>query len=106
MVIKLVIKHKDGSIYWTEHFNDREACDAWLKEERTRPYWDPKFKVEIEDNSEAQKKEQEEAFDRMKGRASARESAILELKELRKKKTRNAAENQAILEKVLDLLEI
>lgn len=47
-MIKLTIKSHDGTVYWIEHFNDQAACDAWLKEEKTRPYWNPAFTVETE----------------------------------------------------------
>lgn len=37
---KLVINNADGSHYWTEHFNSQDEANAWLAEEKTRPYWD------------------------------------------------------------------
>jgi hypothetical protein len=42
-MITLTIKKSDGSIYWTEYFNDIDSCNAWLEEEKTRPYWDESF---------------------------------------------------------------
>lgn len=38
-MVTLTIKKADGSTYWTEYFNDQAACDKWLNEEMTRPYW-------------------------------------------------------------------
>lgn len=53
-MIKLKILHKDGSEYWTAGFNNLVDCNAWLEEEKTRPYWNPDFVIELEgeDNQE------------------------------------------------------
>lgn len=48
-MIKLVIKNKDGSVYWTEHFNNHGDCDQWLNEEKTRKYWKKEFTTEVVD---------------------------------------------------------
>jgi hypothetical protein len=42
-MIKLEIKKPDGSIYWTEHFNNQADGDKWLAEEKTRKYWDVNY---------------------------------------------------------------
>ena len=42
-MITLTIKKADGSLYWTEYFNDQNSCDAWLASEKTRPYWDKNY---------------------------------------------------------------
>lgn len=41
-MIILTITRSDGSLYWVEHFNSIEAGQAWLSEEKTRPYWNKK----------------------------------------------------------------
>ncbi len=50
-MIKLIISRIDSSIYWTEYFNDVNACDRWLSAEKTRPYWDSSYSMSIEDDS-------------------------------------------------------
>lgn len=47
----LTIFRADGSVYWTEYFNDRASAQAWLAEEQTRPYWDPGFTYTITEPS-------------------------------------------------------
>lgn len=48
-MIVLTILRADGSIYWTERFNDQSSAQAWLAEEQTRSYWDPTFTHSIVD---------------------------------------------------------
>ena len=49
---KLEILNPDGSVYWTEHFNDEASANAWLTEEQTRPYWNSEFTHTLSDVSE------------------------------------------------------
>lgn len=48
--IKLTIKKEDGSIYWIENFKDHQACNIWLTEEQTRPYWNDNYTTETEES--------------------------------------------------------
>lgn len=48
MNVKLIIKNADGSPYWKENFDSQEKCDAWLDEEKTRPYWKSDHIIETE----------------------------------------------------------
>lgn len=52
-MITLTILHADGSLYWTEYFNDAASAQAWLETEQTRPYWDATFTSKIVDNTPA-----------------------------------------------------
>lgn len=45
----LNIYNEDGSLYWKEHFNDEKDLEKWLEEEKTRPYWNQKFKIDIQE---------------------------------------------------------
>lgn len=47
----LNIYNEDGSLYWKEHFNDEKDLEKWLEEEKTRPYWNQKFKIDIQEIS-------------------------------------------------------
>jgi hypothetical protein len=44
---RIKIKYPNGSLYWVDHFNSIEILEKWLEEERTRPYWDETWIVEI-----------------------------------------------------------
>lgn len=46
---KLEIKKRNGEIYWKEYFRNRKALDTWLKEEKTRKYWDASYSENIEE---------------------------------------------------------
>lgn len=46
---RLTIYRQDGSAYWVEHANTREALEHWLAEEQMRPYWDPSYTHVIEE---------------------------------------------------------
>jgi len=105
MVI-ILIKNVDGSTYWTERFNSRADCDAWLSEEKTRPYWKKDFTVEIDDKEKETLEEQKRNLEKIQARTKKAQEARLEVKELRKKKGRTAAENAALLDKLLDALGI
>lgn len=48
-MIILNIYNPDSSLYWKEHFNNKEELNKWLEEEQTRPYWNSKFTYLIED---------------------------------------------------------
>lgn len=39
------IMRNDGTLYWTESFNDLPSAQEWVTEEMTRPYWDPTYVV-------------------------------------------------------------
>lgn len=43
----LTIKRIDGSIYWTEYFNDHSLAKTWLSAEMSRPYWDKTYTYTI-----------------------------------------------------------
>lgn len=47
MIYKLVIKRANGTVYWAEQFNSQAELNKWLAEEKTRPYWDAAWSVEI-----------------------------------------------------------
>jgi hypothetical protein len=47
-VITLTIFRKDGTVYWTENFNDTASAQAWITEEQTRPYWDQAWTYTIQ----------------------------------------------------------
>jgi len=48
-MIKLTIKKSEESLYWTECFNDRESAERWLREERSRPYWQDTYTWKLDD---------------------------------------------------------
>lgn len=50
-MVKIVITQRNGSTI-NNHFDDRAACDKWLAEEMTRPYWQVDSVVEVFDNTE------------------------------------------------------
>lgn len=56
---KLEIKNPDGSIYWTEHFNNLEMAEKWIDEEKTRPYWKAEFSYSIIDEGLREKTQEE-----------------------------------------------
>lgn len=99
-MVKIVITRKDGSVYWTEAFNSMQEATAWVDEERTRPYWDPDFVVDIQDGTA----EAEEQMRKARETEIARLSKGDEIKTLVKKKNRNVAEANAIIDKMAELL--
>lgn len=50
-MFELTIKRADGSTYWSCDFNSRREAEAWLAEERTRPYWVSEYATEILDKT-------------------------------------------------------
>jgi tRNA A37 threonylcarbamoyladenosine modification protein TsaB len=46
-MVTLVIKQKNGELYWKEQFQNKAQADKWLDEEKTRPYWKKSFEVEM-----------------------------------------------------------
>lgn len=46
----ITIKEKDGKVYFQDTQASRVAANAWIAEEKTRPYWKPDFVVNIVDN--------------------------------------------------------
>jgi len=43
----LTLVYKDNSRWFAGEFSTMEALNAWLDEEKTRPYWDPETQAEI-----------------------------------------------------------
>lgn len=50
-MITLTILRADGSLYWTEYFNDMASAQAWLATEQTRPYWQASFTTTFTDTT-------------------------------------------------------
>ena len=50
-MITLTILNADGSLYWTEYFNDIASAQAWIADEQTRPYWVATRTYTIVDNT-------------------------------------------------------
>lgn len=48
-VITLI--YKDGSNFIVGGFNNMNQVNEWIKEEKTRPYWDNKTQIQIIDNT-------------------------------------------------------
>lgn len=48
-MFKLTIRRADGSIYWQDAFNSLEAAHSWLKDEKTRSYWQAEYVAEVTD---------------------------------------------------------
>ena len=76
-MITLNIKYEDGSHYWTEYFNEMDRCEKWLAEEKTRPYWNEKFTVEIIEEKPKEKSEKEKAEEAAKIEAKKSRKAAL-----------------------------
>lgn len=43
--------YKDGTVWHAGGFSTQESADAWVAEEKTRPYWDQATRVEIINNT-------------------------------------------------------
>lgn len=50
-MFELLIKFKDGQLYWREFFNSPEEMKKWLAVEQTRPYWKNDFTTEVVDHT-------------------------------------------------------
>lgn len=62
-MVSLKIFKADGSQYWSDmFFNSLEECNAWVEQEKTRPYADPgwQFDVQVIDDSQQLPKDQAE----------------------------------------------
>lgn len=60
-MITLTILKQDGSLYWTEYFNDMPKAQAWLAEEQSRSYWDKTYAANFIDNTPPEPTEVEKA---------------------------------------------
>lgn len=103
-MIKLEIRNQDGSVYWTEPFNDQDACDQWLKEEQTRPYWKPTFTTNIINNSEEERLKQEAAQKAAQERAAAQAAALESIRQGRARRNRSLAEVNDLLDQLINYL--
>lgn len=71
-MITIKILRSDGSSYWVEHFNTSAEADAWLAQEKTRPYWDQVYTHSVTDNTPPPKSDEESALEKCyKNRRSA-----------------------------------
>lgn len=50
-MFELIIRKKNGDIYWIERFSSLQDAQEWLTEEQTRPYWNPEYESEITDKT-------------------------------------------------------
>lgn len=101
-MLKLIIKHADGSPYWTEHFNSLSDCDKWLNTEKTRPYWKQDFVVEKIDMTPPPKSAAEIAAEEAK--KAAVESARLAIKDFKKSDMKTVDDLALLLEKFAIML--
>lgn len=51
MSFTLKITKANGEHYWTDYFNTIDDLNKWLDEEKTRPYWQQDFQIEIIDTT-------------------------------------------------------
>lgn len=80
-MIHLTIFNPDNTVYWKEYFYTNEACETWLNEEKTRPYWNPEFTYLIED-----KRPTPEQIAQQEAQILAEQNAQKQLKESAKAK--------------------
>lgn len=43
--VTITVKKVDGSTYWVDRFATKADADAWLAEEKTRPYWKSTYTI-------------------------------------------------------------
>ena len=94
-MFRLVITKESGEHYWTEHFEHRADLDAWLEEERTRVYWDPKFEITILDLTPTPPTQAE--IDAKKAAELAKEAELKTIKNLVKKGAWDSVELQKVV---------
>lgn len=80
-MIKLIVLKKDGSLYWSDHFEDQESAQKWIDEEQTRSYWDKENTYSFE---EIQVGPTAEAIAEMEQSNNDRASAIDKISKLAK----------------------
>lgn len=98
-MITLKILKPDDSIYWVAYFNSIVDCDEWLKEEKTRSYWQKGFRVDISDDSKARDTKEASA----KAEIAARNAKILSLKADKNAK-RSIDEANATIDMLIDFI--
>jgi len=51
-MFELKILKPKGVVYWKQNFYSMDDLNKWLEIEKSRPYWNPNFTIDIVDNSE------------------------------------------------------
>ena len=84
MSFTLKITKKSGEHYWTDYFESKEKLEKWLELEKTRPYWDESFVVEIIEPviDEAKEKEKKDFEEKKKKESKEKKQKIKEILKL------------------------
>lgn len=103
---EIVIRNADASERWREGFDSKKDLNAWLNEEKTRPYWKKEFTTEILDNTAAVKAAEDALKAAVKAADDTNKANRADIKKLREKKDKTLADAVALLEKIVDHLGI
>lgn len=103
-MVTLIITHADDSPYWKEYFDTLPACNAWLSEERTRPYWKQDFKIQIIDTTADEAVKEQQRKDQLKQESDARLQLINDIKALKQKKGKSLSDISDMLDKITQAL--
>lgn len=95
--ITLLIKYAEGSLYWREYFDSIEACNHWLDEEKTRPYWKKDFVIEIDDNTVALKEAERLSKEAFQQALALRKQKLDAIKALKDKPAKSAKDIEDLL---------
>jgi hypothetical protein len=103
-VVTVTIKKPDGSTYWVEHFNEPARAQAWVDDEKKRPYWKPTFTVEVDDRTAEENTAAAQRRAQIEKWIGDREAAIQQLRNLDPSTITTIAQVKALLFDIVRIL--
>jgi hypothetical protein len=102
----ITILKPNRELYWRESFSEKPSATKWLTVEKSRPYWDKGFIVEIDDKLAEAKLEREKFEADAKAALEAREQLRVDIKQLVESKPKTIEECFALIEKLVEFVGI
>lgn len=103
-MVTVTIKRADGSEYFKSYFNSLADAEKWIAEEKTRPYYQKEFTVEVDDKTAEAQAVDQAISDQVKAAEDRKKAIRQRLRDFDLSRINTLAELKLVLKEILDIL--